>query len=964
MVEPTTYTFKTKTYFDLMTRIEYEIPAIAYKAIKVFEDLGEYYFENYVDLEMIEATDYIFGFVQEYKDSLGDQITLKQASALYKEYLDDLGYESKGYKRKIKTELQRYYRKFYSSKKVDGVLVRNVFEGLKRELIFPDYDRNAIDVDSSWLDLDTGIKSKLDEALADCPAQYANADKHPKMAWKYVRTTVKDLNTSKLHYVRVPENHIVIDFDLKNEKGEKDYARNVDAANKLPKTYCETSMSGNGLHLHYIYDGDVEELSSILSDGIEIKVYRGKSSLRRKLTKCNNLEIAHISSGLPLKEVGKKVYEGVKTIAWNEKKMRGTIEKCLKKEVWPNTAPNMSLIVDVFKQAQEQGVEYDLSDMKEPIYIFASKSTNQWQKCTKMAEEINYSTISTATENKLQAESSSYPFPVEDLYFFDIEVFPNMWMVVIKQYGKDCQTFINPSPSQVEEILSHPLVGFNNRRYDNHILYAGLMGMDNQQIYTISSGIINGLQEAKFGAAYELSYADIYEYTSKKQSLKKWEIEMGIKHDEFEYDFNEPLDESLWARCAEYCQNDVIATEELFKYTKADYAAREILSALSGLTINAPTRAHAANIIFEGDKNPQDSLVYTDLSTMFPGYKYSFGKSEYRGEDPSEGGYVYSEPGVYYNVALLDIESMHPTSLIELNYFGKYTKNFADLKQARIYIKHGQFEEAKTLFGGKLAPYLEDKAMAKSLSFALKIVINSIYGYTSAKFDNPFRHVDNVDNIIAKRGALFMIDLKHAVQEKGYTVAHIKTDSIKIPDADNEIIEFVNEMGRKYGYKFELEHTYKRMALINKAVYIAETEDGAWEATGAEFADPFVYKTLFTGEPIEYTDFFITKQVTTSIYIGDNFVGRIARVYASKTGDDLWRVNGDKKGFVTGTKGFKWKLASEYTDFQDIDMEYYQGLVHQAIADINKVGPSGEIIRFTSNWYEKEITYKEEKPNE
>lgn len=54
------------------------------------------------------------------------------------------------------------------------------------------------------------------------------------------------------------------------------------------------------LHLHYIYDGDVSRLSRIYSEGIEIKVFVGQSSLRRKLSKCNNLPIATLSSGLPL----------------------------------------------------------------------------------------------------------------------------------------------------------------------------------------------------------------------------------------------------------------------------------------------------------------------------------------------------------------------------------------------------------------------------------------------------------------------------------------------------------------------------------------------------------------------------------------------------------------------------------------------------------------------------------------
>ena len=35
---------------------------------------------------------------------------------------------------------------------------------------------------------------------------------------------------------------------------------------------------------------------------------------------------------------------------------------------------------------------------------------------------------------------------------------------------------INPTSKEIEELMKFNLVGFNCRRYDNHILYARLMG--------------------------------------------------------------------------------------------------------------------------------------------------------------------------------------------------------------------------------------------------------------------------------------------------------------------------------------------------------------------------------------------------------------------------------------------------------------------------------------------------------
>ena len=166
--------------------------------------------------------------------------------------------------------------------------------------------------------------------------------------------------------------------------------------------------------------------------------------------------------------------------------------------------------------------------------------------------------------------------------------------------------------------------------------------------------------------------------------------------------------------------------------------------------------------------------------------------------------------------------------------------------------------------------------MAKTLAGALKIPINSVYGLTSAKFPNKFRDPRNKDNIVAKRGALFMIDLKHAVQEKGFTVAHIKTDSIKIPNATPEIIKFVQDYGKKYGYEFEHEATYSKMCLVNDAVYIAKEsygdDEGKWTATGAQFAVPYVFKTLFSHEAIVDEDLNEVKAVTgdSTLYLDMN----------------------------------------------------------------------------------------------
>ncbi|MFT8426426.1 DUF5906 domain-containing protein [Liquorilactobacillus hordei] len=940
--EPTGNIMPAKKYKRLMAGINNEIPSIAYKAMKYFESQGSAKYDDYVDTDMMEATDLIYSFVRDKYKEFGDPTSLKIVSELYKEYLQDFGLDTNGFKRRIKLEMQRYFKHYAASSRIDGVLIKNVYSGFKIREVFPEGEPKE---EGPVIELKEQ-PSKFDEYGKDYPAQYANKDGYPKVKWDACKTVLNDLDTTELHYVNIPADHIVIDFDCKNVDGDKWLEKNLEEAGKFPPTYAETSKSGKGIHLHYIYDGDVSKLARLFEKNIEIKVFTGKQSLRRKLTMCNDLEITHISEGqLPLKKEELNVYDNVKDMVWTEKKMRTSVKKNLRKEYHNATKPSMDFIEQIFKDARAQGVDYDLSDMRGDIMAFAAKSTHNAAYCLRLANRINYSSIKGPEEvKKFQQETKIVPD--DKLVFFDLEVYPNLLLIRWKKYGSEKMAkWFNPTAAQVEWLVSQPLVGFNNRRYDNHILYGRLVGESNLTLFRRSQNIINRNGGYSSGA-YEISYTDIYDYSNTKQSLKKWEVQLNMLHDEAEFPWDKPLDESNWDRVAEYCGHDVLATEATFKATKADYQARLVLAKLSGLSVNATTQQHAARYLFGDDPRPQDKFVYTDLSKEFPGYTYSYGKSEYRGENPSEGGYVYSEPGIYKNVAEIDISSMHPTSAIELNYFGPYTQRYAELKDAKNYLKHKELDKASKVLNGSLKPFLGGGTDISDLTHAIKIVINIVYGMSSAKFDNPFRNPKNVDNIIAKRGALFMINLKHVVQDAGYTVVHIKTDSIKISNVDDKIIKTVIDYGKKYGYDFEVEHVFDKFALVNKAVNIGHVEDNkawgkeanTWEAIGAEFAEPYVFKALFSQEEIREKDFAQTKQVKSTIYLDDEFVGKIANVYASHTGYTMTRDNGDgKRAAVTGTKGYLWKLFKDYGGKEDIDMEYYESLVENAVKDLAKV---------------------------
>lgn len=406
-----------------------------------------------------------------------------------------------------------------------------------------------------------------------------------------------------------------------------------------------------------------------------------------------------------------------------------------------------------------------------------------------------------------------------------------------------------------------------------------------------------------------------------------------------------------------------------------------------------------------------------EFINSFPGYEFKEvegcnGKQNmYRGTNLGFGGYVYYEEGMYGNVALLDIQSLHPASIISLNKFGKYTQKYKELRDLRVAIKQHDLEKARGMMGGSLAKYLTNEEEADALAQAAKLILNSTYGYCSATFNNPFLDSRDKNNIVALKGALFMRTLQDEVQKRGFTVAHIKTDSIKIPDATPEIVQFCIDFAKPYGYVFEFEALIEKMCLVNGSTYIAKfaTQEkcqkmfgcvpgdnkkhgGEWTATAKQFQVPYVFKTLFSKEPIDFADMCETFETKTALYLDKNedlpdvsayekqldkledkykqglisditfesssnelmeeiekghelhFVGRVGQFCPIKSGCGgavLYRKQGDKYYAATGTTGYRWlesTMVKELGKEGDIDEGYYQKLANDAVEAISQYG--------------------------
>ena len=92
---------------------------------------------------------------------------------------------------------------------------------------------------------------------------------------------------------------------------------------------------------------------------------------------------------------------------------------------------------------------------------------------------------------------------------------------------------------------------------------------------------------------------------------------------------DEPVPEDMWNLVAEYCKNDVIATEAVFNARQGDYIARKILVAivknLHGInaTCNDTTNSLSQRIIFGNNRRPQSEFNYRFLADPVGPERYS-----------------------------------------------------------------------------------------------------------------------------------------------------------------------------------------------------------------------------------------------------------------------------------------------------------------------------------------------------
>lgn len=439
----------------------------------------------------------------------------------------------------------------------------------------------------------------------------------------------------------------------------------------------------------------------------------------------------------------------------------------------------------------------------------------------------------------------------QTLAFYDIEVYPYDSFVVFKNIKKETIGYFsnkNNFEGLAEFIEGKTLVGFNNYHYDDRVLHNMARQLPQGFIKALNDKIING-DKMGFLKPTFISI-DVREDLLFSVSLKKTEANRGkmIKESSVPFDIPRPLTEAELIDCIAYCDYDVEQTIDLYLIRKSSWfdVKDYLLSMCSGGTpdvvayrgkIRWSKKAIIENIILGAGANPlhkwEDFTIGVDnnLKDKLPDGLFEFWKqrSEHldkvayeekqsgkkwkpQAEDKSKftvemwdnvidfalGGVhgVNNTKRVFKNVYFLDVESMYPNIMILLEILGVAgTQRFKEILEERIVAK---------------------KAKDSIKSNALKLIINTIYGYLGFEFTKLFsRQKARSVCFFGQASLYYLCELVSPFVD----IVNINTDGIGFTLKDGVTIETIEEIKDTWEQEINLKLDWDKFdVLVQKDV--------------------------------------------------------------------------------------------------------------------------------------------------
>lgn len=449
---------------------------------------------------------------------------------------------------------------------------------------------------------------------------------------------------------------------------------------------------------------------------------------------------------------------------------------------------------------------------------------------------------------------------MEDLLFYDIEVFSDDALVVFMDINKqEVAHFwstrgrtLQEEPSGFEDIPKliggKTLVGYNNYFYDDNILTCMMNKVLSMPRYLKSQNdqlIAGGGGYGGKVSPLIQSLDTMQQIDVSKPSLKQIEGNMGISivESSVPFDIGRPLTDEERAETLQYCRNDVMATIDIYKLREKSYfeVKNGLVAMLGDGTENAyrwNTTTIAANVLLGNGKSdiwlqhrvPEKywrniegitSEVW-DMweNSLLPGNITGKGKSK---TIRSFGCNVVfgmgglhgapSKPVHYGRVKHKDVASMYPSAICHLNALGTATELYDQLRKERVAIKKSDPVRAS----------------------ALKLILNSVYG----NFKNKYSPLNNpmASATVCIYGQIALFTLCYRLHKAGYRIINANTDGVVyVEDLDlNNQDEIISAAWEEEFEGFKLETDYfSRWIQKDVNNYIAIEEDGRVTVKGGD----------------------------------------------------------------------------------------------------------------------------------
>lgn len=426
---------------------------------------------------------------------------------------------------------------------------------------------------------------------------------------------------------------------------------------------------------------------------------------------------------------------------------------------------------------------------------------------------------------------------------YDIEVFPNDWMIVFMDSETEEMIRIHNDLERLKDALSsiQILVGYNNYRYDDIVLAGLLKGTDP---YQITQRIFDG---KRLHLRLNLVTLDVMQEVRQGLSLKEAQANMGLDIVECPVPFNkENLSKEEIEEVFSYCENDVESTAKLFKERESYFSTKFEMVQTFKLkpTDLKKTRANLSAQILRArniNDTPKDRLLikYDKRLKMFElpqeikefyqsvTEDYKNGKSF---EDLERQSIEYDLNGLKHtygfgglhaakedyvgegNFLHIDAESFYPTLILNNNFMSRCSDKpelFKQIYDQRIKLKQ--------------------KGDPKEDVF--KIILNSTFGAFKSIYNNLYDPLQS--NNIVVNGQLIMTHLIQLL-EPFCELIQSNTDGIIIKYED-EMAKMIQEVLERFGkhYKLSFKTTrIKKIAQRDVNNYAVMFHDGSIKAVG------------------------------------------------------------------------------------------------------------------------------------